>query len=218
MRLHAVCYYRSKSDAWTDKWVNSDYAAMNIVKAVKGLPFGGTSSITQNGSSYSISNTTDGRARALLIAARAIAGKIRTAGYETASVMPIPASRHTEPDAMFTGRRLAEAIQAAHAPFVALPTLFFDQAMPTARGGGNRNPNAIQPHLRLATPVPKGPVVLLDDVCTSGGHLIAAARFLRQKGVEVADSFVVGRTCWSRPESMWTVETEQLTTETLFDF
>jgi hypothetical protein len=217
MHLHAVCYYRSRSDTWSDKWRNEDYSAMNLVKAVKSLHFGGSSSITQGGSSYSITNTTEGRARALMIAARALAGKIHKAGYEAVSVMPVPSSAHITPEAMFTGRRLAEAIEEAHKPFVAAPTLYFDQTMPPARGGGNRNPNTIQPHLRIAAPPPTGRVVLLDDVCTSGGHLIAAARFLRQHGIQVQDAFVIGRTCWDRPDSMWSVATENLATETLFD-
>lgn len=217
MRLHAVCYYRSRSDTWSDKWRNEDYSAMNLVKAVKGLHFGGTSSITQGGSSYSITNNDDGRARALMIAARSLAGKIHKAGYQAVSVMPVPSSAHTDPTAMFTGRRLANAIQEYHKPFVAASTLYFNQAMPPARGGGNRNPHTIQPHLRIAGPPPVGRVVLLDDVCTSGGHLIAAARFLRQHGIQVEDAFVIGRTRWDRPESMWSVATEHLATEMLFD-
>jgi hypothetical protein len=133
-------------------------------------------------------------------------------------VIPVPSSAHTNPVEEFTGRRISEAVQAAHPPFVSTPALYFDQAMPPARGGGSRNPNAILPHLRLAGLPPVGPVVLLDDVCTSGGHLIASARFLRQHGIEVEDAFVIGRTRWERPESMWSVATEQLTTQDLFSF
>lgn len=218
MHLHGVCYYRSRSDEWTDKWRDEDYAAMNLVKAVKRLHFGGTSVIRQGEARYSVNNTAAGQQTALTIASRSLAGKIQRAGYQSASLIPVPSSSHTNPAALFTGRRISEAVQAAHAPFISMPILFFDQAMPPARGGGSRNPTAIQPHLRLAGPPPASRVVLIDDVCTSGGHLIAAARYLRQHGVEVEDAFVIGRTRWERPESMWSVATEQLTTRELFDF
>jgi hypothetical protein len=79
MRLHGVCYYRSRSEEWTDKWRDEDYAAMNLVKAVKRLHFGGTSTITQGEARYSISNNAEGQQKALTISARAIAGKLHRA-------------------------------------------------------------------------------------------------------------------------------------------
>jgi hypothetical protein len=218
MRLHAICHYRSKSDTWTDKWRNEDFAARNLVKAVKQIDFKGSSQITAGGGTHHIDNTPAGRNRALGIVAGVLAAKIAQAGYQQASVVPIPSSSHVDPSAMFTGRRLAEAIQARHAAFVSTPILFFDQALQKSAGGGTRNAHAIQAHLRIVQGVAPCNVVLLDDVCTSGGHLKAAARFLASKDIAVSDAFVVARTIWDEPESMFTVPVEEIQTADLFDF
>ncbi len=81
MRLHGLCYYRSKSDEWTNGWRNVDYAARNLVKAIKHSDFRGSSKLTINGTNYTIDNTAEGRARALAICAGALASKITQAGY-----------------------------------------------------------------------------------------------------------------------------------------
>lgn len=217
MRLHATCYYRSKSDEWTDSWRNEDYSALKLVKAVKGLEFKGTADLTLGGTNYTIENTSAGRERAMYIASADLAGRIARAGYERASVVPVPSSSHTDPKQEFTCGRLANAIEVRHQAFKATPVLFFDEPLSKSRGGGSRNPIVIQQHLRQGPGILTEPVVLLDDVCTSGGHLIAAARFLRSQGVHVADAFVVGRTAWKRPAKMFGVEPETLDTSDLFD-
>lgn len=218
MRLHGVCYYRSKSETWNDQWRDEDYSAMNLVKALKHLSFNGSSTIKQGSNSYLIENNPSGQARALLISARAIAGKLHNAGYENTAVIPIPSSSHTDPCQMFTGRRLVDAIQLVHGGYQAAPVLHFDEPLPKARGGGTRNPYVIQPHLRLSVDQLPASAVLVDDVCTSGGHLIAAARFLAARGLQIEDAFVVGRTTWDRPDSMFSVATTELDTNDGFNF
>lgn len=212
MRLHALCYYRSRSEQWTDSWRDEDYRALKFVKAVKRLPFNGTTQIRRLGQVHTIENTPVGQATALTLAGQSIAGEIARAGYMAAAVIPIPSSNHTDPDAMFTGRRLAEVIQRTNEAFKSTPMLYFDQVLAKSRGGGgSRNPWAIKQHLRHRGAMPTC-AVLLDDVCTSGGHLIAAAQYFAERGLEIADAFVVGRTAWERPRSMFSVAVEDLDT------
>lgn len=219
MRLHSLCYYRSKSETWTEKWRNVDFAARNLVKAIKHEDFKGYSDITTGQSTIRIDNTLAGRNRALSAVAGALAGKISQAGYQNAAVIPIPSSSHVNPNAMFTGRRIAEAIQAKNPAFVSTPVLYFDEPLQkSAGGGGTRNAGVIQAHLRMANCQLLQSVVLLDDVCTSGGHLKAAAQYLAQHGIEVQDAFVIGRTAWDQPDNMFTVQVEELQTTNLFDF
>lgn len=212
LRVHAACYYRSKSDEWTDKWEKSHFNARNIVKGVKRLPFDGFTILkTASGKSLRLDNTPNGQAIALKYAAQLVAGLIQKAGYEHASVVPIPASDHVNPGQDFTGSRLAQAIQQQNPNFVAEPVLYFDSILPKSAGGGGRDAHEIQQHLRatqrLAT---LQNIVLIDDVYTSGAHLRAAARFLRAAGKPVEDGFFVGRTVWSKPDSMFSCPVEQI--------
>lgn len=212
MHLHGLVYYRSKSDEWTEKWSSSDYAARNLVAALKRREFNGYSNIKVGQTNYHIDNTVEGQANALVVASRVIAQKIQDAGYEAARVVPIPASDHIDPCGEFTGRRLAEAIQGINANFRAAPVLYFNEVQLKSADGGTRDPHEIKQHLRIAGDL-DGPVVLLDDVCTTGGHLKAAARFLADLDHEVEDAFVVGRTAWEKPEKMFAVERETIHTK-----
>lgn len=219
MRLNGICYYRSKSDTWTDKWRNVDFAARNLIKAIKHEDFNGYSDIKTGNSSIRIDNTVSGRNRALTAVASALTKKISGAGYQNAAVIPIPSSSHVDPNGMFTGRRIAEAIQEKNSTFVSTPVLYFDEPLPkSAGGGGTRNADLIKSHLRMISCHLPPTVVLLDDVCTSGGHLKAAARFFLEIGVHVQDAFVVGRTAWDKPSSMFLVETEEVQTTTSLNF
>jgi predicted amidophosphoribosyltransferase len=55
-----------------------------------------------------------------------------------------------------------------------------------------RHPDLYEPLLRL-TEAPKHPVVLFDDVITSGAQMTAAARFLRKKGFKVVRGLAIAR-------------------------
>jgi len=217
VRLHGLVYYRGSSDAWTDDWQDDDYRARNLVKGLKGLPFGGHCSIGVGKTSYAIDNTPQGRANATMAAARAIAGKIQVAGYKKVAVIPVPSSKHTDPDGDFVGLKLARQIHELVAGFVATPLLYFKNEMPKSADGGTRNPWVIEKNLRrdkrLSLP---NRAVLLDDVCTTGAHLKAAGRYLAKKGVVVEDAFVVGRTAQERPAQMFKVAMEEMSTQVGF--
>src|SRR5687768_16440769 len=130
MNLHALCHYRSKSDEWTDGWKSGDYSARNLVKALKEDAFKGHSDIKVGDRNYHIDSTPAGQAAALQACALALAGRIHQAGYERVAIVPVPASDHVNPNAMFTGRKLAETIEAIVGDFVCHPVLYFDQVMP----------------------------------------------------------------------------------------
>lgn len=212
MRLHAVCYYRSKSDEWTEKWRDADFTARNLVQAVKKHPFKGFSDLrTVAGSWLRVENTVRGQEVALGYAAQKLAKLIAEAGYEDVAVIPIPSSTHTTPTSEFTGARLAGAIEQRNENFEAQPILYFNKPVPKSSGGGGRDTRLIESHLRATNDVEAiDRAVLLDDVFTSGAHMRAAVRFLARYGIEIEDAFVVGRTCWEKPVSMFKVEPEEI--------
>lgn len=212
LRLHSIVHYRGKrTDEWDDKWRSEDYSARNLVKGLKGLPFGGNATITVGKKAYVVEDTPQGRKNAMIIASHIIAAKMWGSDYRDVAVIPIPSSSHTNPSEAFLGRRISEAIEGLHEGFKSNPLLYFKKALPKSAGGGTRNSFVIQSNLR-ADPlewVPKK-AVLIDDVCTTGAHLRAAYRFLTDKGVEVKDAYVVGRTALTRPKSMFKVDVEVL--------
>jgi len=219
MRLHAICYYRGNSETWTDGWKDEDYRARNLVKAIKKLAFNGHSDFTVNRKSYRVDSTANGQQIALSLVAATLANRIAAAGYAAANIVPIPSSTTTDPNLDFTGKRIADAIQKSNDKLISYPILCFDEEQASSSsGGGGRNSYNIERHLISVTHQPNQPIVLLDDVCSTGAHLIAAARLFRKHGAEVADAFVVGRTALTRPQKMFSVSTEELDTSSAFDF
>lgn len=120
--------------------------------------------------------------------------------WTNAWIVPVPASNHTEFGIQFAGSRLAAAIAARfpkEANISAAPILAFKSKMPRASAGeaGARDKIAIQNGLQINAEIPKGQhVVLVDDVCTSGAHLVACANFLRAKGAHINTALCLART------------------------
>jgi predicted amidophosphoribosyltransferase len=115
-------------------------------------------------------------------------------------LVPIPSSSHTVFNLPFTSSRLAVAIAGrmpATSNVVAAPILAFKGKMPRASAGeaGARDKNAIQNGLQCSLPsLQDQSVVLVDDVCTSGAHLMACASFLRGLGASVNTALCLART------------------------
>jgi hypothetical protein len=57
--------------------------------------------------------------------------------------------------------------------FKVVPALVFDKVQQKSREGGPREASHFEEAYRVTQAI-DGPIILLDDVCTSGGHLIGA--------------------------------------------
>lgn len=211
MKLHAVCYYRSKSETWTDPWTERHFLARNLVKGVKQQTFGGYSLLELlSGKFLRLDNTPNGQNVALSFAVQNLLKLLKDAGYDGGQIVPVPSSNHVNPNADFTGARIAAAIEKRNPAFVARPVLYFSQIQPKSSAGGPRNAYQLEQNLRLTDGAKLQKAVLLDDVMTSGAHLRAAARFLSKAGITVDDAFVVGRTIWGPKSNMFRCETETI--------
>ena len=104
-----------------------------------------------------------------------------------ADLVPIPNSHVVDPSTSdFKTLILATAI-AEHSTgqFRANPLLVFRRAQQKTRGGGgSRNPSTIQVEY-VVTGRTTRPIVLIDDVLTSGGHIIAACRVIEDAGMSL---------------------------------
>jgi hypothetical protein len=82
--------------------------------------------------------------------------------------------------------KLAARLNQIGAPTHVVDVLRWDQPMRNTHGeGGSRDPEALFPHLLVTGQVPAGRLVLVDDICTGGGHMQAAAYVLKKQGVQV---------------------------------
>jgi hypothetical protein len=215
LRVHAVCGYRSKNDEWKESWSKADYRAWNLVKALKREAFKGFANWTNTTTNkvVKVENTPEGQAVALEVAVAKLVGLFARAGIAEARVVPIPSSQTVCAGGDYTGARIARRLEQVRPNFQASIGLHFDEPQPKAHKGGSRRWQDILPHLRGAPPPPgNGPVVLLDDVLTSGGHARACARYLAALGCDVTNIFVVGRTVWARPADMFDMPIEELAT------
>lgn len=91
--------------------------------------------------------------------------------------------------------RLAAMICALRANWICEPLLWLKAPVESARSGGPRQAVDVFPHLQLGkSKYPDRKIVLLDDVKTSGGHLMAAEACIRLGGYKVSSAICVART------------------------
>jgi predicted amidophosphoribosyltransferase len=130
---------------------------------------------------------------------------MRAAGYEEATIIPIPSSTHTQPGTDFVNCRIADAIALRDSRFTVLPALHFSQPVPQSSLSRRRTQTALHANLRTTRLRGVRRAVLLDDLMTTGSHLKAAARFLADRDILVRDAFVVARLATDCPENMFNV-------------
>jgi hypothetical protein len=118
------------------------------------------------------------------------------------SLVPIPSTEAVVETtferfpALRLARALADELRAAKLDAEVADVLRWTEEMPKTRsGGGTRDPAVLFPRLTLIGKVESSTqYILVDDVCTSGGHLRAAAARLRGAGASALLAVCAGRT------------------------
>jgi hypothetical protein len=176
----------------------SQWAALHFVKAIKRQPLKGYASIPlPGGSTAHLDRATCARAPTWF--AQMAAARVPWSS-KPCVLIPVP-----DAACGLTNDHLSKVVPLATAVVAALPAgkatvrdvLRWTKAMPSAHhAGGTREPQELYGRLRLVLPMlplDGTPIVLIDDVIASGGHLRAAAAFLRDSGAEVIAAVCAGR-------------------------
>jgi hypothetical protein len=199
LTVHVQCGYPSFREAG-EPWRRSDHDAYKFVQALKGRPIKGTAWIgLARGRKIRLT------AQNLEVAFRVFgewgAEQIRQTGVHCGSLVPVPSSTSTRLGLDAKGRRLAEAIAARAPSFAYVDALFWRRAFPKAAEGGPRGRATLLANLVAAARIPSRPVILVDDVMTTGGHLQACADRLRSRGHRVVLAICAARTVHAHAEA-----------------
>ncbi|MGY3103432.1 phosphoribosylpyrophosphate synthetase [Bradyrhizobium sp. LM3.4] len=186
----SLCAYLTDTDV---EWRDEDYVATKMVKALKGDSIEGyfDFKIGEKVRRFDQSNVSEFVERI----PRALARMIARHYPGEASLVPIPNSHviaSTTPG--FKTLELAEKIAAnGNGKLKVVPTLVFGEVQQKSREGGPRDPKHFESAYRIVRTL-SGPVILVDDVCTSGGHLVAAYWRLNKQASPVVLACTFGKT------------------------
>ncbi|MER9309775.1 phosphoribosyltransferase [Mesorhizobium australicum] len=115
------------------------------------------------------------------------------AEYADCAIVPVPSKDSFDLDSFRSLQMVQQSLPAALQAQI-LPIVRFTKKLEAASRGGLRGFDAVFPHLEVATDAVPRAVVLIDDIVTTGGTLLATKRRLENRGFEVRAAIVCGKT------------------------
>jgi hypothetical protein len=195
MTMSVLSFCRYLSIPRGEEWRDEDYGAWMFVKAAKEEAFNGYAHLNIDGNRKLFRSSDLGNPDK----ARAWFGEL-VGGLQWSPkrvyLAPIPDSGCT------TGaRRLSKTYPLASAAVANLKIaalwdgLRLKKALTKSREGGPRDVETIYRNLEVIAPIPTdAQIILIDDVCTTGGHLKAAAKRIVEGGGRCSFSICIART------------------------
>jgi hypothetical protein len=205
LTVHSFFYYLTEIEGV--EWRTQDWTANKIVHAVKGDPIKGYFDIGVGGKRRTFDQKNISEFLPFLM--NTVAARIASLVPGDFIIVPIPNSDATAANRE-EFRTLAHARQIAAAigqRATAVPALRWKRAKASARKGGSRDPQVHFENLVIVQK-PDKPIVIFDDVMTTGSQMIAASRRLDADSATLSCGVVVGRaTKQQRPTMMgWSTE------------
>lgn len=207
--LHAFGGYPSYAYSG-EGWGQDDYRAYKLIQALKGRPINGYAWFSRAGvNKYSRINSEDASA-AFDIFGEWAGAKIAEIGIAAPHIVPVPSSGCIALGDDPKGMALAQAVVKFTPGAVATGALCWSEVLRKAHEGGTRDPDLLLEKARVATELEPRPIVLVDDVGTTGGHILACARALRWFGYQVEHALCAGQTVNTHPEDMFNIPPRDL--------
>jgi hypothetical protein len=174
-------------------WRNADYCASAFVKAIKAWPFAGYHWIPVCGNPRRLTqeNSDDAIQWFGEMTAAHFMGKFRS----EISLVPIPNSNCTIKNKTITRtKQLAESIAGRLNGITIWDGLRWKKPMTPSSKGGTRDPHELYENLVVTKGLPVNRIIIVDDVRTTGAHLIAAKARLIEKDGNCNLAICAGRT------------------------
>ncbi len=184
------CHHLTDVDC---QWRTVDWNSRIVVKGLKAEPFNGYMEVKIGGAPRRIDSDNINELIDLILPA--IGRKLRNDIASPISIVPIPNSgMAVGANGPFRAVELAQKV--AHGFGIGAtvcPAIRWDAPRQKAHQSHDyRHPDLYEPHMQLMAQ-PQAPIVLFDDVLTSGSQMIAAARMLTKKGFPPQRGLVVAR-------------------------
>ena len=182
MDLHFLCaYYPQWAHVNLAPRTQQQWDAFKFCRAVKNRRINGSLKFPLKPKPEIITEANVGRARAIF--GRFIEVTLEQIEIENAILIPFPSKDGILGAASFRSLdMLTESISSRPISVRICPVLRFNEQLKQAHAGGPRGRAAIYPYLTLSGPIPNGEIVLVDDLVTTGGSIMAAQDILREHG------------------------------------
>lgn len=198
----SVCRYRTSPGGWTSE----QFVSQGIVKAIKGEPFRGYRLIKVGGTTRNLCAGDQNLAVDWFVERVIEEMDFRDDLY---SIVPIP-DRNKTPDAKHSTRTLLLA-QALRAQFPRKMEIWDHLRFRKPMLEKTRNEALLYANMVCTSnKPPRGHVIILDDVCTTGAHALAARRRLVECGATNVFSISVARTMESPDEEVFGLRADVL--------
>lgn len=190
LTIHTCCQYLTSGGNWREK----DWHARVIIKSVKGEDFNGHWDAKIEGVARRLDKSN--KDETLALAAGIMAEKILSLVSEPVTLVPIPnGSACVDGPQEFRTKRLADLIASNSKGLadVKAELLWKIPKEKQHKTAGYRHASQFIPRLELAHTSIR-PIILIDDVVTSGSQMLAGAYLLRNAKADVLFGMAVGRT------------------------
>lgn len=218
LRVFSLVYYLTTAGEGGPAWREQDWTANRFIKCVKGEPIKGYFTVPLRSGERRFDDQT--KDELLTIICGSVAQKLASPRLPPSlCIVPVPNSGATSRVRTFRTLDLAARIaQLSNGRLVAWDALRWRQRLIPAHEGGPRDPALLRDNLVLRKR-PEQPVVIFDDVLTTGGHMVACYRRLAEEGITPLAGLVIGRAVQVQQPKMVGWQEELLpVTETPFEF
>ncbi|MBL7099973.1 MAG: hypothetical protein ISS15_20135 [Alphaproteobacteria bacterium] len=193
MIVYYMCTYYSQ-------WAHNNIAprsqdqwySFKFCRAVKSRLINGTLTFPWNTGPEVINSQSVGRAR--WIFGLFIQRTLANLHLPNPILVPVPSKDGLLNAQTFRSLEMVQEAIATHGNWIIAPVLRFSQALQPANAGGPRGREALRPYMRVLCDAPPGQIVLVDDIITSGGSLLASYDALAAIGRPPIAAIVCGHT------------------------